>query len=88
MLYPQANSARSIENLSGVWNFQLVQGELDDTMPKLSAAEMDAIAVPASYNEQKDVIEYRDHCGWAVYQRKISIPQFWQAVINAVLAVG
>ena len=36
------------------------------------------IAVPASYNDQKDKREYRNHCGWVFYQRQVTVPAFYR----------
>ena len=79
MLYPQENGARGRLELSGVWNFRLLASEESPEAWRdkpLQAAE--PIAVPASYNDQKDLAAYRSHCGWAVYQRSICVPAFWQ----------
>ena len=32
--------------------------------------------VPASYNDLKEGIDFRDHYGWVFYQRNISVPAF------------
>ena len=32
--------------------------------------------VPASYNDLKEGVDFRDHYGWVFYQRKISVPAF------------
>ena len=32
--------------------------------------------VPASYNDLKEGVDFRDHYGWVFYQRKISMPAF------------
>ena len=53
MLYPIMNRSRSLIDLGGVWQFQLG----DETEPEdlwSGPQEMDLIAVPASYNDQKD----------------------------------
>ena len=33
-----------------------------------------SMPVPASYNDLKEGIEFRDHYGWVFYQRKVSLP--------------
>lgn len=76
MLYPRENNARAVIDLAGIWNFKLG----DDTEPGEICAMPDGaepIAVPASYNDQKDVPEYRDHYGFAYYERKVNIPRFY-----------
>ncbi len=73
MLYPETNEARAVIDLAGVWNFQLG----DETAPGESwrmEGDCDPIAVPASYNDQKDEADYRNHFGWAYYERRFRIP--------------
>lgn len=75
MLYPKMNRSRMAFDLGGVWDFQTAgadswphewaQGPLPEPM---------TMAVPASYNDQKDDVNLRAHYGWAVYQRTVSIP--------------
>lgn len=73
MLYPRANEVRTIIDLSGVWNFKL--GDATAPGPACDNPEgMELIAVPASYNDQKEDPAYRNHYGWAYYQRSITIP--------------
>ena len=75
MLYPKENEARGVIDLSGIWNFRL-----GDTVDPGDYYEMqgetEPIAVPASYNDQKDEPEYRNHYGWVYYQRKIIVPAY------------
>lgn len=76
MLYPKMNRSRMVFDLGGVWGFQTAgadswphewaQGSLPAPM---------TMAVPASYNDQKDDVNLRAHYGWAVYQRTFSIPE-------------
>ena len=76
MLYPKLNRARMVLDLGGVWDFQTAgadqwphewaQGPLPQPM---------TMAVPASYNDQKDDVNLRAHYGWAVYQRTFDIPE-------------
>lgn len=73
MLYPIMNRSRSLIDLGGVWQFQLG----DETEPEdlwSGPQEMDLIAVPASYNDQKDDPAYRNHYGWAYYKRTVVLP--------------
>ena len=75
MLYPVLNSSRALIDLSGIWNFKLDNGngfqeewfnkKLEDPM---------TIAVPASYNDQKEGVDFRDHYGYVFYQRDIYVP--------------
>lgn len=77
MLYPKINEARSILDLSGIWNFWLG----DDTDPGEALEKpgnMELIAVPASYNDQKDDPAYQDHYGWAYYHRTVKVPAYLQ----------
>ena len=68
MLYPIMNRSRSLIDLGGVWQFQLGhETEPEDLWS--GPQEMDLIAVPASYNDQKDDPAYRNHYGWAYYER-------------------
>ena len=56
MLYPQENKIRGIIDLNGVWDFALGTTEKPGdavTLPE----QMEPIAVPASYNDQKDDID-------------------------------
>ncbi len=73
MLYPRLNKARSIIDLAGVWDFQLGdEKEPGEDLEKLSG--MERIAVPASYNDQKEDPAYRNHFGWAYYRRSFTVP--------------
>ena len=76
MLYPKMNRARMSFDLGGVWDFQTAGA---DSWPQEWAQgplpEPMTIAVPASYNDQKDDVNLRSHYGWAVYQRTVSVPE-------------
>ena len=77
MLYPKTNEIRMVSDLSGIWEFQLG----DETEPGERCGEfsdMGRIAVPASYNDQKEERAYREHYGWAYYRRKLTVPLCWQ----------
>ncbi|MDO5551513.1 MAG: beta-glucuronidase [Lachnospiraceae bacterium] len=77
MLYPRENEVRAISDLSGIWDFCLGDAcDPGDTCGSLNAfcSQADRIAVPASYNDQKDDPAYRRHYGWAYYQRKVTVP--------------
>ncbi|SHK49316.1 beta-glucuronidase [Hespellia stercorisuis] len=75
MLYPILTDSRFVSDLSGVWDFKLDNG--NGFEEKWFASPMkDAMTmpVPASYNDLKEGIDFRDHYGWVFYQRKISVP--------------
>lgn len=77
MLYPMENQIRMVSDLSGIWEFKLGdEAEPDDVWEGM--ADMELIAVPASYNDQKEERAYREHYGWAYYRRKITVPACWQ----------
>lgn len=77
MLYPRENEIRGIMDLSGIWKFQL--GDPKEPGAKLDlSGEFDPIAVPASYNDQKDDSAYRSHYGWAYYQRMVAVPAWYR----------
>ena len=63
MLYPQTNTARTVLDLSGIWDFRL--DERDPWQP---------IAVPASYNDQKADRRFRSHVGFAWYRTNLTVP--------------
>lgn len=75
MLYPKLNSARMLFDLGGIWDFQTAGAE---SWPLEWAGgplpEPMTMAVPASYNDQKDDVNLRAHYGWAVYQRAFTVP--------------
>lgn len=75
MLYPKLNSARMLFDLGGVWSFRTAGA---DSWPREWAdgplPEPMTMAVPASYNDQKDDVNLRAHYGWAVYQRTFTVP--------------
>lgn len=75
MLYPQTNGSRMVWDLSGIWSFQLDNGHgFEEKWMEKELSNAEKIAVPASYNDQLEGVQYRDHYGWAFYQRKITIP--------------
>lgn len=62
-------------DLSGIWQFQLAGADgVDEKWTKEPLEHPEQIAVPASYNDQKEGTRFRDHYGWAVYQKKLEIP--------------
>lgn len=79
MLYPRENSARGLMNLGGLWRFMLDEkgtGFTDGWQNGLPEGAQ-TLAVPASYNEQRELKQFRDHCGWAFYEKELVIPAFF-----------
>lgn len=77
MLYPEMNESRLLLDLGGIWSFQTSQHDSwtqEWTLGPLPNSIN--IAVPASYNDQKDDINLRNHYGWCVYQRTFTLPRF------------
>lgn len=75
MLYPEVNASRSVISLDGLWRFCLDDGSNEGTINNdFIKANAELIAVPASYNDQKDDLRYREHYGWAYYERELMIP--------------
>lgn len=75
MLSVKQNESRMAVELGGIWNFKLDQETTAAQAPMPGVLkDAEPVAVPASYNDQKDVIEYRDHYGWAYYQRTLTVP--------------
>lgn len=76
MLYPKMNQSRILIDLSGIWDFKLDNGHgFEEKWMESPLKDPEAMAVPASYNEQKVNQAYREHYGWVFYQKTISIPQ-------------
>ena len=60
MLYPRINKARTVMDLAGLWEFKLGDANPPgDTCGRLTGGER--IAVPASYNDQKEDPAYKNH---------------------------
>ena len=77
MLYPILTPSRFLSDLSGVWNFKLDDGNgFQEGWYQEPLKEAMTMPVPSSYNDLKEGIEFRDHYGWAFYQRMISVPAF------------
>lgn len=78
MLYPKANKARTILSLNGDWRFKLDDGTgLSQHWEQQPLSNPELISVPASYNDQRDRREYREHCGWAFYETTFVVPGFF-----------
>ena len=76
MLYPIMTESRTVTDLSGVWNFKLDDGSgFEKHWYEKPLAEPDTMPVPASYNDMKENAAYRDHYGWAFYQRTFRFPK-------------
>ena len=75
MLYPKMNSARTVLDLSGIWNFRLDNGKgFEESWMNRPFEEWETMAVPASYNDQKVGTAFRDHYGWVFYQKTFQVP--------------
>ncbi|MCD7812502.1 MAG: beta galactosidase jelly roll domain-containing protein [Lachnospiraceae bacterium] len=76
MLYPQVNESRMRIDLNGIWSFQTAGAEAyEENQVKKPLEQPMTMAVPASYNDQKDDVNLRSHYGWAVYQRTFKVPR-------------
>ncbi len=76
MLYPKLNDARALIDLSGIWKFKLDDGTgFENKWMEKPLLDFVCIAVPASYNDQIEGIDFRDHYGWAFYQTEIMVPK-------------
>ena len=77
MLYPVLTQSRLLSDLSGVWNFKLDNGKgFEEKWYEKPLKDADTMPVPASYNDLKEGIDFRDHYGWVFYQRNISVPEY------------
>jgi len=76
MLYPILTPSRFLCDLSGIWNFKLDNGRgFDEKWFEEPLQDPMTMPVPASYNDLKEGIDFRDHYGWVFYQRRISLPE-------------
>jgi beta-glucuronidase len=77
MLYPILTNSRFLSDLSGVWNFKLDQGQgFSEKWYEAPLQDAITMPVPASYNDLKEGIDFRDHYGWVFYQRTFALPGF------------
>ena len=77
MLYPILTPSRLLTDLSGVWDFKLDDGNgFKEEWYKAPLEAPMTMPVPASYNDLKEGVDFRDHYGWVFYQRNISMPAF------------
>lgn len=76
MLYPKLNSSRTLIDLSGIWQFKADDGTgFDNRWYEKMLENPMTMAVPASYNDQKESIDLRDHYGYVFYQRELEVPK-------------
>ena len=72
MLYPILTQSRLLSDLSGVWDFKLDNGKgFDEKWYEAPLKDADTMPVPASYNDLKEGVDFRDHYGWVFYQRNM-----------------
>lgn len=77
MLKPQANAARQLVSLDGIWDFKVDfkdEGFANGWASQKLEGNLDC-AVPASYNELFTGRAIREHVGWVWYQREVVIPK-------------
>ena len=86
MLYPVLTSSRFVNDLSGIWAFKLDNGNgFEEKWYEKPLAEPMTMPVPASYNDLKEGVDFRDHYGWVFYQRMISVPAYIRETQRVVL---
>ena len=77
MLYPILTESRTVMDLNGVWAFRLDNGRApDEKWWEKPLEEAETMPVPASYNDLKEGTAFRDHYGWAFYQRTFALPKW------------
>ena len=77
-------------DLSGVWDFKLDNGHgLEEGWQEKPLKDGMTMPVPASYNDLKEGVDFRDHYGWVFYQRTIAVPEYMktQRVVLRMAAV-
>lgn len=77
MLYPILTEGRGLIDLCGTWQFKLDDGRGFEE--KWYAKPLDGaltMPVPASYNDIKEGVDFREHYGWVFYQRQLDIPAY------------
>ncbi len=76
MLYPKLNVSRNLIDLSGIWQFKADDGTgFENKWYEKKLENPITMAVPASYNDQKESIDLRDHYGYVFYQRELQVPK-------------
>lgn len=74
-MYPINTASRLVSDLSGIWNFRLDHGEgFSQGWAERPLENPMTMPVPASYNDLKEGVDFRDHYGWVFYQRSFSLP--------------
>ena len=77
MLYTIITESRGLMDLSGIWSFRLDNGNgFEEKWYEKPLTEAVTMAVPASYNDLKENKDYRDHYGWAFYQKIVVVPEY------------
>ena len=77
LLYPQQNPLRNVQDISGLWQFQLdpkEEGEAQAWFNALPSPRM--IPVPCSWNDLFD--DARDYLGLAWYRHEGYVPSSWR----------
>lgn len=70
------SESRTLTELGGVWDFRTAGAEdYPEAFVTKPLEKPMAMAVPASYNDQRDDVNLRDHYGWVVYQRRFTVPR-------------
>ena len=77
MLYPVLSSSRTVTDLSGIWDFQVDDGNgFAERWYEKRLNKPMKMAVPSSYNDLTEDISLRDHYGYVFYQRSFYVPDF------------
>lgn len=77
MLYPILTKSRVLIDLSGTWNFKMDTGR--GMEEKWYASPLEGaipMCVPASYNDLREGVDFREHVGFVFYQRRLEIPEY------------
>ncbi|MGL5021511.1 MAG: beta-glucuronidase [Mycoplasmatales bacterium] len=73
MLYPVMSEKREVFSLDGIWNFKLDGLDLNENIKDNKLKDPMTMAVPSSYNDLKEGIEFRDFNGWVWYERDLYV---------------
>lgn len=77
MLYPILTESRALMDLSGIWSFRLDDGRgFDEKWFEGKLQDSMTMPVPASYNDLKEGVDFRDHYGWVFYQTALVVPEY------------
>ena len=77
MLYPVLTASRFVSDLSGIWDFRLDNGKgFEERWYDAPLEDAITMPVPASYNDLKEGVGFRDHYGWVFYQKTIAVPAY------------